>query len=227
MSARRDNQVEAHVVGQRAATAGSGFAAKRRQFRRRSGPPAPRAPPRAAAPNPRARRSVRAPPQPRPRWRARLSAESNSACTRAAAMAPSRCTAASAVAGQGEAALIGLPAEIGVGNRAGEQQRRGAAIGARGVRLVDRGVDGGALFAPPIEGVARLQSEIEEVVPMEAQQLRREQPLSLSRWRVSASALASTCAPAGGPREPHRFARRVEARMRRRQRSGRKRAPGR
>jgi hypothetical protein len=66
-----------------------------------------------------------------------------------------------------EACLIGLPAEIGVGDRAGQQQGGGTAFGFGRARIVDCGRDRGAGLAPEIEVVLEFEAEVAQVVPGE------------------------------------------------------------
>ena len=70
--------------------------------------------------------------------------------------------------------LVGLPAEVGVGNGTGEHQGRSAAIRLRRMRLIHGRLHRVALLTPPVEGVAGLQAQVELVVPGKSEQLRRE-----------------------------------------------------
>ncbi len=145
--------------------------------------------------------------------RFRFSAASKSASTRAAAIAALALHDALALARQRDAALIRLPAEIGVRNRARQHQRGGAAIRLRRMRLVHGRFHRVALLAPPIEGVARLQSEVGLVVPGEAEQLRREQAVVAQALTVDVG-IGIDARPGRRARDAHRLARRIVAGMR-------------
>ena len=75
------------------------------------------------------------------------------------------------------------------------------------MRLVHRGLDGIALLAPPVEGVARLQSQVGLVVPGETEQLRREQTVVAEPLPIDVG-VGIDARARGRTRDAHRLARR-------------------
>jgi hypothetical protein len=122
-----------------------------------------------------------------------------------------------ALLGQRKPRLVRLPAKVRVDDGPREHQRGRIAFGCRRARLAGGGFDAGAFLAPPVEGVARRQAQVIQVVPVEPEETRLEQAVVAQSLAARGGAGVNVRTHGSG-RDAHRFTRGIETRLRRGQR---------
>src|SRR5204862_56681 len=76
---------------------------------------------------------------------------------------------------QRDARAVHLPAEIFLRHGSTQAQHCSALLGLRRMRAIERRFDHGVLTSPPVELVTDVEAQVGLVVPVEAEEIRRQQ----------------------------------------------------